>query len=71
MIEAYHLQGLLGALVEAQRACVGDSNDAEHDALLGLMDEAEAILTAAGIDVPEPPDEDDDELEEEQCTSPT
>ncbi len=37
------------ALKTAYAALDGDSNDAEHDALVGLVEVAEDALTAAGV----------------------
>lgn len=40
------------ALKTAYRALDGDSNDAEHDALVGLVEVAENALKSAGVALP-------------------
>jgi hypothetical protein len=40
------------ALKTAYRALDGDSNDAEHDALVGLVEVAEDALNSAGAALP-------------------
>jgi hypothetical protein len=44
------------SLADAYKAIDGDSNDAEHDALLALVEIVEAALTAAGAELPPRPD---------------
>lgn len=46
------LEWYLDALKTAYRALDGDSNDAEHDALVGLVEVAEDALNSAGAALP-------------------
>lgn len=53
MIEQYHLEDVRNAYLQGNAALNADSNDAEHEALWGLMEEVYVLLIAAGLDVPE------------------
>jgi hypothetical protein len=49
---ATDLEWYRDALKTAYAALDGDSNDAEHDALVGLVEVAEDALKAAGVALP-------------------